>query len=131
MWGIQAAGPRIPVAGALRHDPEHRQHKGVPGGSHWKGTKLCLTWKTCSSSSSSGSMRCQLSLGTETTFSIVPMSAGREGLGWGSQLQHPPAVPSAPGSPHACANEEDIIVAISGSDTVHSNAGEGVGHSSL
>lgn len=37
----------------------------------------------------------------------------------------------APGSPRACANEEDVVVAISGRDTVHSDASEGVGHGGL
>lgn len=47
---------------------------GVTGGA-WR---PLLTWKTCSSSSTSGSMWFQLSLGTEITFSTVPTSAGRE-----------------------------------------------------
>lgn len=60
------------------------------------------------------------------------LRAGRGEAG-GPSPGNPQISPPAPtpGSPRACADEEDVVVAIGGGDTVHGNAGEGVGHGRL
>lgn len=81
--GMQASRLPAPTSRQLERSGTTRSvgsMRQCRGRSNWGCPELPpLTWKTCSSSSSSGSMRCQLSLGTETTFSTVPTSAGREG----------------------------------------------------
>lgn len=73
-------------------------------------------------------MPCQLCCGAETTFSTVPTSAGRLVRGRPGAA---PALSPRARVPRACANEEDVVVAIGGSHAVDGDAGEGVGHAGL
>lgn len=84
-----------------------------------------ITWKTCSSSSTSSSRLSQLCLGTEMTFSTEPTSAGdktpREDQSEPSRnLNRVTRRLSL-----TCSDEHDVILPIGGGHPVHCQPGEG------